>query len=101
MTFSRRLLAALELGRRTLSPTCREVARLQALARTGQLTLGQRTGLRIHLVLCGWCRRYGRQLDALRRMFDVPEATLDLNPTPGLSPSARDRLKRTLANPPK
>jgi hypothetical protein len=53
---------------RALSPNCREAVRLQSDALDHRLSLVQRIGLRIHLMLCGWCSRYGRQIAFLRKM---------------------------------
>ena len=90
------LLGTLKKGLRTISPNCREVSRLQSEALDHALTPLQRFGLRVHLILCKWCRRYGKQIRFLRRAAhehsdQVAEAS------PGtLSPEARQRLKRVL-----
>lgn len=79
-----------------LSPTCREAARLQSEGLDRPLGLRQRIGLKIHLVLCRWCRRYGEQIGFLRsvaRRHDKPEHCLPPRPLP---PEARERIKRRL-----
>ena len=80
-----------------LSPSCRQATRLQSAALDGKLSVSQRFGLRIHLCLCKWCRRYGAQIDFLRtasRHEPKPEESL---PVCTLSPEARDRIRRRLA----
>src|ERR1700743_2718936 len=42
------------------SPSCKTAARLQSEMLDHKLTWRQRQGLRIHLALCKWCRRYGK-----------------------------------------
>ena len=79
-----------------LSPTCKEASRLQSQALERKLSLMQRFGLRIHLLLCKWCRRYGKQIgflhDAAREhpgQFSRPDAHT-------LSQDARERIKQRL-----
>jgi hypothetical protein len=79
-----------------LAPNCREAARLQSAALDGKLPLLQRVGLRIHLVLCVWCRRYGQQIRLLhfacgRRGEDQFEVQARELPD-----EARKRIKRAL-----
>lgn len=82
---------------RTLSPTCRDASRLQSEALDRPLATPQRIGLRIHLLLCAWCRRYGSQLSFLRHA-----AKKSPNPLPDpaskdhLPSEARERMQRLL-----
>ena len=46
----------------TLLPTCRQVSRLQSDLLDQPLSLPRRFGLRLHLLVCKWCRRYGKQI---------------------------------------
>lgn len=80
-----------------LSPSCRQVTRLQSAALDGKLSCSQRLGLRIHLCLCKWCRRYGSQIEFLRTASQH-EAKLDEGlQVRTLTPEARERIKRRLA----
>lgn len=92
----RTLLGTLKYGLRTISPNCREASRLQSEALDHTLTPLQRFGLRVHLLLCKWCRRYGKQIRFLRRAAnEYPDQVAE--PTPStLSPETRERLKRAL-----
>jgi hypothetical protein len=95
MALLKRALAAFRSGLRTLSPTCRDASRLQSEALDQSLPLGKRLGLRLHLLLCRWCRRYGKQLHFLRHT--VHEHPHELNTAPrSLSTEARERLKQSL-----
>src|SRR2546426_10521622 len=53
-------------GMAELSPRCQEAVRLQSEALDRRLPIRQRLGLRLHLILCKWCRRYGGQIKFLR-----------------------------------
>jgi hypothetical protein len=53
---------------RALSPNCKEAMRMQSDAMDRPLSLVQRIGLRIHLMLCVWCIRYGRQIAFMRKV---------------------------------
>lgn len=50
-----------------LKPTCREVHRLVSEGMDRDLTLVERTRMRLHLMVCGACTRFNRQMDTLRR----------------------------------
>jgi hypothetical protein len=81
---------------KALSPNCKQASRLQSEALEHKLPFIQRLGLRMHLLLCGWCRRYGKQLRFLHSAaHDHPDeliAPADQN----LSASARERIKERL-----
>ena len=81
-----------------LSPGCKEATRLQSAALDRPLTPLEMFGLRLHLVLCKWCRRYGRQINSLCSV--VREHSQDDQPSPplALSSEARERMKRMLQN---
>jgi hypothetical protein len=84
----------------TLLPTCRQVSRLQSGVLDQPFSLPKRFGLRLHLLVCKWCRRYGKQIRFLR--LAVQEHADEVNEAAPrtLSPEARERLKRTLSNSP-
>ena len=79
---------------RALSPSCKEAVRLQSGALERPLTFWQRAGLRLHLVLCKWCRRYGRQIAFLRTAARDCEQLSD--PAQKLPPEVRERIKQAL-----
>ena len=49
-----------------LKPTCREVHRLVSEGMDRELSLVERTRMRLHLVVCGACTRFNGQMDMLR-----------------------------------
>ena len=96
MELLKRATAALKTGLRTLSPNCREASRLQSDALDQPLSLPKRFGLRVHLILCKWCRRYGSQIRFLRRAaHEHPDQVTEATPNT-LPPETRERLKRAL-----
>jgi hypothetical protein len=56
-----------------LKPTCREVHRLVSEGMDRELSLVERTRMRLHLVVCGACTRFNGQMALLRRaMREMP-----------------------------
>lgn len=96
MNWLMKMLKALFRKAGELSPNCREATRLQSEALDRPLGLGQRIGLRIHLVLCKWCRRYGKQIGFLRSAAHRHEEHESSLPPQSLRPEARERIKRRL-----
>lgn len=80
---------------RALAPNCREAIRLQSAALDQPQPLLRRIGLRIHLVLCVWCARYGRQIKFLRSAAQCCEEHAESGPV--LSAEARQQIKRAIA----
>ena len=86
----------LRRGFRALSPACKEATRLQSEALDRRLSGSEKLGLRLHLLLCKWCRRYGEQLKFLRSAARACEDHPTVQGASGLSPEARERIKRSL-----
>jgi hypothetical protein len=86
---------ALAHGLGEFSPSCRQATRLQSQALDRKLNVSQSVGLRIHLLLCKWCRRYGAHLRFLReaRKRTSPDHEL---PVAGMPPEVRERIRRKL-----
>lgn len=96
MNWFANFLKSLNRGIAELSPGCRQAARLQSDALDSKLRLAQRLGLRLHLFLCKWCRRYGRQIAFLRTAVHQHADDERVFPKRGLSTEARERIKRAL-----
>ena len=90
------LLKLLARGVADLSPGCREATRLQSAALDRKLTFLQRSGLRFHLVLCKWCRRYGKQITFLRSATQRCAQDNQHSLPRILSPEACERIKQRL-----
>ena len=96
MNWPARIVKSLFGGIADLSPNCKQAARLQSEALDHKLPFRKRLGLRIHLMLCKWCCRYGTQVRFLRdAAHEHPDKVSE--PTPQkLSDEARERIKRKL-----
>jgi hypothetical protein len=81
-------------GARNLSPSCKESVQWQARATQGNLNMTERIGLKLHLFLCAWCRRYKVQMNFLRNAL---RKTPPPEPAPRVLPrEARERIKQKL-----
>jgi hypothetical protein len=90
------ILKALARGIGDLSPGCKQAVRLQSAALDSKLPFRQRLGLKIHLLLCKWCRRYGKQIGFLRTAARERCEEEKVLPPQTLSPEARERIKQKL-----
>jgi hypothetical protein len=90
------ILKALARGMGDLSPSCKQAVRLQSAALDGKLSLRERLGLRIHLVLCTWCRRYGKQIRFVQTATREHAGEKQVLPQRTLSDEARERIKQRL-----
>ncbi len=81
---------------------CKDVTRLISRSMDASLPLGERIGVRIHLLMCKFCARYERQLLQIRETIRSLAAAGDRFEAlhgEGLSAEARDRMKKSLQNP--
>jgi hypothetical protein len=83
-------------GFRALSLTCRDATRLQSEALDTKLCFSKRLGLWLHLLICKWCRRYGRQIHFLCDAANQHSDDLSDAIPQTLSPEARERIKQRL-----
>ena len=86
----------LKTGFCALAPDCREASRLQSAALDQKLSFAQRLGLALHLMICKWCRRYGKQVRFLREAAHEHSEELSEAVPQKLSTEARERIKRRL-----
>jgi DNA-directed RNA polymerase specialized sigma24 family protein len=90
------LLKALGRGCGALSPSCKEAVRLQSDMLERKPSFLQWLGLRLHLVICRWCRRYGEQIRFLHDAAHEHPEEMAGPATAKLSDEARERIKRNL-----
>lgn len=78
--------------------TCRQASQLVSESQERALGRRERWGLRLHLWMCVSCRRFERQIRllrrALRRLARLDESEAQ---GPDLTPEARERIRKTLA----
>jgi hypothetical protein len=96
MIFGNKTIASVKAGLRSLMPTCRDASRLQSDALDHPLPIFKRSGLWMHLLVCKWCRRYGRQIRFLRNAALEHPDQLAQASTQKLTAEARERIKISL-----
>ncbi len=75
-------------------PTCQEVSHLTSQAMDETLPWRKRLGMRLHLLMCVWCRRNSDQLQLVRNFARKQSASQSKEAK--LSSDARDRLSKLL-----
>ena len=86
------------LGRRL--PTCKELTFWMSESLEQKLSLRQKMVLKLHYLICVWCKRYNEQIHALRdisRSYAAEDSRLSEASSTTLSPEARERLKQALS----
>jgi len=82
--------------------SCKDVTRLLSESMDHSLPLGQRVGVRLHLLICKYCARYERQLLLIRETVRRIAAMEDAYGSPigeHLSEEAKERIRKSLGNP--
>jgi hypothetical protein len=82
-------------------PTCQQTVEKISQSMERQLTLRERTEVKLHLWICAWCQWYLEHLHVIRDVARAKAAephdfTSDSGPL--LSSEARERIKRNLTN---
>ena len=81
---------------RSVSPVCRDAARMISESIDNTLPPLEHIGLRVHLVLCRACRAYRHSLFLLRELMRSEGDLTDAAPTASLPESAKQRILRTI-----
>ena len=87
-----------------LSMPCTQATRLISESLDRELPLRLRIAIRVHQLSCSGCRRYRRQIEALRAALARRlrnGAGLPSEEAAGLSPEARQRIKTVLRDAPR
>lgn len=80
----------------SLTPTCKEVARLTSEGRDHPLPLGMRLRLGLHRSFCQWCDRYAKQLDLVHEASRRFPEHVDQIDEANLDGDGKARMKRAL-----
>ena len=96
MSWLSNLSKSLKRGAAVISPSCKEATRLQSESMDRNLSAWEQMGLRIHLLLCKWCRRYRQQLGVLRSAAHQCDEHQLTKRSDGLSTEARERIKQKI-----
>ena len=78
------------------TPTCVEMARLASESLDHPLSWKTRLKMRLHWLICVWCRRYFKQIHLMHEHAPNLTEQLESLPTARLSPDAKLRLKTRL-----
>ena len=81
-----------------LTLNCRDAARIQSEQLERPLPAAKRAGLFLHLLVCKWCRRYGRQIRFMQKGAREHPENLSEADSRSLSSEARERIKSRLAD---
>lgn len=78
--------------------TCKDASHLISERQERPLTFRERMGLRLHLMMCAYCRLYERQVDLMRRALrELGLRTWKDAAGADLTPEARERIRKALA----
>ncbi len=72
---------------------CKQATRLVSQRLEHKLSLGQRLGLKLHLIICHLCRNYARQLRFLHRIAPAIDAHIEGQEEQHLTPAAKARIQ--------
>lgn len=61
-----------------------------------RLTIRERLGLHLHLLVCAWCRRYLEQIKFMRWILRAQNSQATTEMTPALAHEARERIAKAL-----
>jgi hypothetical protein len=79
-------------------PSCKDISELISQTMDRQLPLRKRLSIRLHVSMCGLCRRYEKQLHLLRRGFTCYADPDQNTAEKSLSPETKARLEKALAD---
>ena len=77
--------------------SCKQVTRLVSLSYEKRLSWPERVGVRMHLLMCRFCRRFAQQMRFLHAACYSFQQALQENDTIYLSQAARLRIHHALS----
>ena len=78
------------------TPNCAEMSRLASRSFERPLSLRTRLKMRLHYLICAWCKRYFKQLTFLHEAALHFDEHAGILPNHGLSAEARQRIMQRL-----
>jgi len=78
------------------TPNCAEMSRLASRSLEQPLSLRTRLKMRLHNLICAWCKRYFKQLTFLHEAAPHFDEHAGILPSRGLSAEARQRIMQRL-----
>lgn len=80
------------------TPNCAQMSQLTSRSCEQALPLKTRLRMRLHYVICVWCKRYQKQVEFLHAAAPQLDDEARLPAARGLSAEARERLLQRLRN---
>jgi hypothetical protein len=77
-------------------PNCREISRIVSESFDRRLPLRRRMAMWMHLLMCGHCSRFRKELSAIRRAAREGADPMEAEPAIRLSESTRSRIRKML-----
>jgi hypothetical protein len=78
------------------TPNCADMSRLASRSLEQSLPLSTRLRMRLHYLICDWCKRYLKHLRFLHKAAPHFEEHAGVLPSRGLSAEARQRILQRL-----
>jgi hypothetical protein len=78
------------------TPNCAEMSKLASQGLDRQLPWSLRLQMRLHYLICCWCKRYRKQLQFLHRAAPSLNEEFAVFSPRGLSSDARQRILQTI-----
>ncbi len=75
---------------------CKEASQLASDAQERPLSLSEKIGVYIHLLICKPCSNYNKHLKFMRKAIISAKDKISMKPDIGLSASAQDRIRQQL-----
>lgn len=96
MTFTQKFTYRMMRLMVRMMPSCKDISALISKSMERELPWHKRATIRLHVMMCSYCRRYEKQLSLLRKgasLYGDPEKN---QATPGLSSESKERIRRAL-----
>ena len=82
-------------------PGCASISRTVSVSLDRPLSLKERWQISLHMVICNFCRRYSRQLLAVKNLVStLDQEELCAGTEPALSEQARERIRKSFESSP-
>jgi len=78
------------------TPNCAEMSRLASQSLEQPLSFRTRLKMRLHFLICVWCKRYSKHLKFLHRAGSHADYHVEMLSSRGLSVEARQRIVQRL-----
>lgn len=78
--------------------TCRQASEVISASLNRPLTLRERFSLKLHLLICKYCKQFSQQLQSIRVAIKHMVNATETDETNQLTSAAKDRIAKLVAN---